>query len=55
MRLFHKHGAYDAFQRVMTEGLNRYPHDPADPASYRAPGDLHQHRFARRVVILRAS
>ena len=33
MRLFHKDGDYEAFERVLTEGLSRYPVDlrPAGP------------------------
>lgn len=27
MRLFHKHGDYEAFERVLAEGLQRYPVD----------------------------
>ena len=33
MRLFHKDGDYEAFERVLTEGFSRYPADrrPAGP------------------------
>ncbi len=33
MRLFHKDGDYEAFERVLTEGFSRYPVDrrPAGP------------------------